>query len=336
MRRKHPLTDIQKKQLYPLSNDEVLEHIRPFYRHPDVKGHYITRFIIASFIFFCSHIPWWFAAFLGDSMGFLGSLIGIRKKIALRNLDIAFKDTKTKQEKYRIYKDSMKNLGRVLVYYFRAPSLDLKFWNENCTWVNREILDKAFNRGKGVVILAGHFGMYDLAAGVIGCNGYPLLIVGKKIHNPVVNRFILEARQSFNAVTLHNKGTLRTILRSLKKGYAIGMVVDQDMPLTRGIMVDWFGHPASTIKSSAYMVKKTECAVVPVAFYQTGVKSFEIKVYDEVKWVSHAGSVEEELNRNTEEHCKALQQAILEKPECWFWIHKRYKTQEDPALNPYR
>lgn len=250
-------------------------------------------------------------------------------------MDIVFGESKTKHEKNRIYYDSLLNLGVVLVNYFRVPRLNKRFWSENCQWKNREILDAAFNRGKGVLILASHFGMYDLAAGMIGCSGYPLLAVGKKIKNPAVNRFILNARQHFNAVTLTNNGTMELILNSLKKGLGVGMVVDQDMSRERGTFVDWFGHPASTIRSSAYVAKHSGCAVVPVAFYRTGVNSFEMVVGEEIQWVNHPDDPEEEMRLNTQEHCRTVQKWILEKPELWFWLHKRYKTQADPKVDPY-
>jgi KDO2-lipid IV(A) lauroyltransferase len=327
---------ITEKLSVPLSDDQVMALVHPYFTNRHVQGQYVTRFMLTFLILICSRAPWFISSAMGGCLGRLACLLKVRKNVAIRNLDLAFGDKKTPAEKDKIYRDSLHNLGHVLINYLRVPRLDKKFWSQNCTWVNREVINRAYARGKGVLFVAGHFGMYDLCGGMIACSGYPFFAVGKTIKNPAVNRFIHTARQRFNLETIPNKDTMQHIIDLLGRGFGVGMVLDQDMPRHRGVFVDWFGHPASTVRSSAYVARKTGCAVIPVSFYQVQTGRFEMMVGEEIQWLDHPQDREEEMRLNTEEHCKAIQRWIYEKPELWFWIHKRYKTQPDPEYDPYR
>jgi KDO2-lipid IV(A) lauroyltransferase len=323
-------------QSFPAPLDEVAKFVSDHTASESGKSNPIQTLIIRCILFLMGKLSWKAAYNLG---GFIGKLLyrfSIRRDIAMVNLEIAFGKTKTVKEREEIYRKSMLNFGRVIVNYLRLPFMGENFWTNHCDIVNERALQNAMNRKKGVLLLAAHYGMWDLAGGKVGMSGYPVSVVAKKIMNPAVNKVVINARQSMNFGTIANKRTMERIFDGLSKGEAVAMALDQNMMLSRGVFIDWMGREASSVKSAAYVVHKTGAPVLTGYLVQEGPDRFKLVMGDELKWVDHPEDVDEEIKINTQIQSYAVQQFILEKPELWFWIHKRWKIQPEGVLSPYK
>jgi KDO2-lipid IV(A) lauroyltransferase len=321
---------------YPVPLEQVTAYTRQHSRPAAVKGHYGTRIFIRVLLALAQCLSWRGAYRLGTAIGKLMYWLKIRRKTAMTNLDIAYGEKKTPEEKERIYKGSMINLGRFVINYLRLPFMGPSFWKNNCDWKNESILKDAMNHKKGALLIAGHIGMMDLPGGKFGMSGYPIAVVGKNIKNPAIDRFVVETRNAMNLGTIHPKGSMERILAGIRRGEAVAMAVDQNMKKKYGIFLNWMGRPASSVRSPAYVARETGAPVVAGYCFQKDADRLEVVITEEVKWESIPDDPEKELAVNAQHQSDAFQRIIYANPELWFWIHRRWKIQPDGVANPYK
>jgi len=331
----HKEDDIQF-DAYPVSLERVTAYTRKYSRPAPIKGYYVTRIFIRLLLASAQRLSWKWAYRVGTGIGSLLYKLKIRRDVALINLDIVYGDKKSAREKEWIYKESMLNLGRMIINYLRLPYMGPSFWENNCDWKNESILKEVINRKKGVLLIAGHIGMMDLPGGKFGMGGYPVAVVGKNIKNPAIDRLVIETRNAMNLGTINPKGSMERIIAGIQRGEAIAMAIDQNMKKEYGIFLNWMGRPASSVRSAAYVVRETGVPVIAGYCFQKDVDRFELVITEEIKWESFPDDPERELAVNAQHQADALQRIILDKPELWFWIHRRWKLQPEGLQNPYK
>ncbi len=166
---------------FPVDIDTVTAYTEKYTWHVEAKGHFISKILIYGFILMARCLTWKGAYRVGAWIGKLMYRLKVRGDVAMTNIDIVYGEKKSAEEKDRIYYNSMINLGRVLINRIRLPYQNEKFWRENCVFNNEEIFRKAMNKKKGVLLIAGHIGMFDLAGGIFVRLGYPISVIRIKI-----------------------------------------------------------------------------------------------------------------------------------------------------------
>ncbi len=299
------------------------------------RAHIIQTFFLQRLLSLAGSLSWELAYKIGHGIGLILYYSGVRKKIAMVNLNIVYGNTKTVEEKKNIYKESLINLGHVAINYLRLPYLDSRFWEENCKITNEKELKRLVSRKTGILFIAGHLGMWDLAAGKLGHSGFNISVIGKKIKSPVINELVLDSRRRMKAGVLRNKNIMDAVLDILNAKNMVAMAIDQNFRSSKGIYLDWMGRPASSVRSASYVVKKTGVSVLNAYMVQNGPKDFEVIIGDEITWEKYPEDPEKELVINSQKQADAVQKIILEKPELWFWLHKRWKLHPDKTSDPY-
>ncbi len=303
-------------------------------RDVQIRGHYPLRFFVWLISAFVRRLSWTQAYKLGSGIGGILHFLKVRRDVAMTNLDIVYGDEKTAGEKDEIYKQSLLNFGRQTMNYIRIPLMDEDFWADNFEMKNEHIIRDAYNRGKGVILLYMHYGPWELPGGKIGHCGYPLAVVAKALKNKVLDRFVVQARAAMTLGSIKHRDAMARIMEGLKKGEGIIMVIDQNMKRSQGVFVKWMGRMASTPRSVAWIVRQTGAPVITGYARQTGPKSFEMTMTEQVPWQSH-DDPDEELLINTRNYVKAVEKHIYTAPQEWFWLHRRWKIQPEGVENPY-
>ena len=324
-----------EKPRFPLPPDQLIAVMEANTRKVEVKGHHVTKMLIRLLVIPFRKLSWEGAYKFGSAIGRLLARLRIRRDVAMTNLDIVYGNRKTPAEKEAFYRACLENFGRQMVNYLRAPLLaDETLLQENYELINFELVDQAYNRGKGVLFIWGHHGAWEMPAAAVNFLGYPVSLVGKKIKNPVVDQFTLEARNTLRIATFNHRDSMKKILASLRRGEGAIMVVDQNMKRSQGVFVDFMGRIASTIRSSAYIARETGATVLTGYSIQTGPKRFRLEVTEEIPYETDPDP-ERELLLNTKKHAAAYGRVIYAHPEDWFWLHRRWKVQPEGVPNPY-
>lgn len=321
---------------YPAPPDQVTAYVQKYSQTAAVKGHYFTQLVIAILLKWAQSLSWERAFRVGSGIGNLLYRLRLRRDVAMTNLDIVYGKTKPPSEKERIYRESLLNLGRLIINYLRLPYMEPDFWQHHWEWKNKEILRDAYQRKKGVILVSGHIGMMELVGGKLGMCGYPIGFVGKEIKHPAIHKLVLDSRRAMNVSPINSKSSAIRILRGIKSGEAIGMAIDQNMKAKYGAFLDWMGRPAMSVKAPAMIARRTGAAVIAGYSCQTDKDRFALVITEEVPWEACPEDPDKEILINNQNQADAVQRIIYAKPELWFWIHRRWKNQPDGLPNPYK
>ena len=304
------------------------------------KIRYFLEYILFRLILFpIQTLPLKGICFLGR---FLGSALyhasPSRRKIARINLDIAFGDTQTPEEKKRIAKQSM--------IYMMMVALQSLWVTHNtkqriyqlfpCRPKGIEHLDEALKRGKGAFYLMAHYGNWE-ALGIYWGHENPSQVysIARKLDNPYFENFIQQLRTTSGGGVFHKEGSPLKVVRALKNNSSVAVMMDQNGGIG-GLFVDFFGKKAATHRSLALLSYSTGAPVLPLIPYPTEQGTYQAVLYPELK-LEKTGDKESDIFRWTEEYQKTLEKIIRDRPEPWMWFHRRWKSRpkEEMHINIY-
>ncbi len=280
-------------------------------------------------------IPLGVARWLGVRFGTLAFLVaGGERRKALKSLARAFPE-KTEAERLALARASFRHLGAAMFEVGCTAALDRELkrfvaWPE----ADRRVLEEALARGKGVVFVSGHVGNWELLARRVACEGLPCQSIAKETSDPrltaLVERF--RARGKVRSIWRGQDGAARHMLRALKNGEILGLLIDQDTKV-QSFFVPFFGELAATPRAAADLAIRTGAAVV-VGFCQRGDSGYRLTM-EEVPLPTEQDREAAALAL-TAALSQRIEAAIRRAPEQWVWMHQRWKTRPEgpPATLP--
>ena len=187
----------------------------------------------------------------------------------------------------------------------------------------------ARERGKGVLVLTGHLGAWELSSFYHSLVGYPMGLVIRRLDNPLVDALVNRIRCLHGNKVLHKDDFARGLITAMRAGESVGILMDTNMTPPQGVFVDFFGKAACTASGLARVALKTGAAVVP------GFLLWEADQVSGGRYVLHfAEQIEIAPTEDQEADIVALTQrctSVIESwvrryPDQWLWIHRRWKT----------
>ncbi len=265
---------------------------------------------------------------LGAGLGSLAYSLGIRKEVVLDHLRRVFVDDRSEAELDAIARESYRNFGRMTFEFGRFSRLDRREIGSSITLSGHEHLKAALDRGKGAILVAGHFGNWELAS-TMAAMGYPVTLLVGEQHNILVDRRMNALRARFGVEIVPVTGSLMGILRALRKNRIVAMLSDQDAGKD-GIFVDFLGLPASTPYGPGRFAARTGAPVLPGLALRHGKDRHELIVCPPVEQPPDGASDEEAAHAYTQGYTSVFERYIREYPEQYFWMHRRWKTRPEP------
>jgi KDO2-lipid IV(A) lauroyltransferase len=246
----------------------------------------------------------------------------------LRNLRAAFPE-KTNAEIKAILTAMWDNLGRVMAEYAHLDALHWHGADPRITLTGTEHLEEAKSRGKGVLLLSGHFANWEIMPFVAREYGFSGGTVVRPANNPYVNRW-LEAVRARNGmreqVSKGNQG-MRRAFGLLRRGEALCILADQRA--SEGIQVPFFGRSAFTTPAPAAFALKLGAVVVPVSNERTHGAHFHMRVNPIIE-PPDTGDPDRDLVEFTAKITRFIEECVRERPGQWLWIHKRWVKENAP------
>ena len=190
---------------------------------------------------------------------------------------------------------------------------------------------EAFEAGKGILILTGHFGNFEVST-VAGIEHFPQ--VKGRIHflrRPIKPKWLSDLlTRRFNQAgfgVVGRRGSLEEIVSTIESGDAIVFPFDQYARRPEGIEVEFFGQAAGTYKSMAVIALATGAPVIPAASWREPDGTHVLKFFPALNPVLD-DDVGQEIIKNTRAYNQALELSIIRHPEQWWWVHRRWKNQK--------
>ena len=251
-------------------------------------------------------------------------LVPIRKSVTIENIKTAFPDKSLKEARL-IARNTYIQFGKNITEFVRLPNLKKEIFGKRMTFANQHLFEEAEKNGKGVILLTGHFGNWEMMGAAISALGYPVVGIAREQRNNFIEKIIFESRLAVGIETLPLGMALRGILRALKENKFIAMLGDQDAH-DEGIFVDFLGRPSSTAQGPAIFSLKTGAPIIFGSCVRE--ENGDYKVYlEKIQTDDLSGLSKENIKILTQRHASVLEKSIRKWPDHWFWMHKRWKTQ---------
>lgn len=283
-------------------------------------------------------IPRPLALRVGAWLGDLLYLVHRRgRRVALLNLARAFPDRSPDQHR-AILRESIRNLGRVAAEVCHFGSLTPENIADYVTIDDRAAWDALFATAaaRGVVVVTGHFGNFELLAYAHGLLGRPITLVHRPMNNALVDRAITDLRAAAGTVSLPKKSAAKAALRALHRHQVVAIPADQNQTRRYGVFVDFFGLPACTTPGPARLAMLSGAAVLPVFLLREGSSGrHRVLVLPEIPLV-RSGDRDADVIANTQRCTAVIEELLRRYPEQWIWFHKRWNTRPkgEPRVYP--
>lgn len=256
-------------------------------------------------------------------------LLPFRRRLVLENMHRVFGDVLPAAEIRRLAQAYYAHFVRFLGEFVRLPFMSAQKRKEFIRVENIEAPLQVHAQGKGVLLLTGHFGNWEVAT-VAGIGQFPqyrnlLHFVRRPLKPRLLNDFVDRRFRRAGFGTLAKRGSLDTIVELLGSGAIIVFVFDQHAGTRDGIAVDFFGHPAGTFKSLALLALTTQAPVIP-AFSWREPDGTHVLRFEEPLPLIECENVSEAIRKNTRAYNAAMERMLLRHPEQWIWMHKRWKV----------
>lgn len=197
-----------------------------------------------------------------------------------------------------------------------AAHVDVEGW---------ENVEAARAGGRPILILTGHCGNWELLAALINCRGLGMAVVARPLEDPPLQALLAGLRARFGTATIErgSEGAARAILGRLRRGGALGMLIDQDTKVD-GVWVPFFGRPAFTPVGPAKIALRQGAAVIP-AF---------IERQDDGRHLARflpPMDLPQDPREATAVMTQAVEDQVRRRPEQWVWMHRRWRRQPPPT-----
>jgi KDO2-lipid IV(A) lauroyltransferase len=201
--------------------------------------------------------------------------------------------------------------------------------------VGEENLRQARSRGKGVFLLSAHFGGWELGAIRAGLLGEPIAPVVRPLDNPLLERELSRRRTRFGNRPIAKREAARDILRALRRGETVAILVDQNVLAREAVFVPFFGRLAATTPALALFQLKTDASVVPVFTWPEGGGRYRLEFEKPIEAGEFRDGAEREaaVRNATARYTEVTESAIRKAPAAWLWVHNRWRTRPEGDVN---
>jgi KDO2-lipid IV(A) lauroyltransferase len=253
----------------------------------------------------------------------------LRRDVILANLRRVFGDTIPEADIVRLAQAHYGHLWRLAGEFLRFRWLSQARKAALVRVENIDALVAALAEGKGVLVLTGHFGNWEVAT-IAGIGNYPQVrgrfhFVRRAIKPRWLDALVTRRFNEAGFGVLPKRGSLDLILERLAAGDMVVFPFDQHARPPDGIEVLFFGHPAWTFKSLAIIALATGAPVVAATSWREPGGRHVLR-FEEPMAPIECANTSEAIRRNTRAYNEALERLILRRPEQWYWVHRRWKS----------
>jgi Kdo2-lipid IVA lauroyltransferase/acyltransferase len=263
---------------------------------------------------------------LGALVGRLALLLTPRlRRTGDLNLRLAFPE-KTAAERRQILRKLYRNLGWLLAEFCQMPRYTPEQAQRFIRYEGLEHYLTARDQGKGVLILTGHLGAWELSSFYHSLMGYPMSIVIRRLDNPLVDNLVNQIRCLHGNQVLHKDDFARGLLGAMRRGETVGILMDTNMTPPQGAFVDFFGHAACTGSGLARVAIKTGAKVLPgFLLWDEAMQQYVLR-FGAALDLPVSDDAEADALAHTAFFTRVIEDYVRQYPDQWLWVHRRWKT----------
>lgn len=288
----------------------------------DWLGYVLMRVILCILYLFPVRRNLRFACFLGNLMW---THYHRGRDRALENLRAAFPE-KDHAWHCETGRKSFQHIVMLTIDLLFTPRLVRKEnWRDYAHVINIERAKWMMQEGKGLLMLTGHYGNFEIIGYALGLFGFNIYSIARPLDNRFINDYLYRVRERNGQKIIDKKGAADLMVDLTEQGATLCFIADQDAG-RKGVFVDFFGRKASSYKSIGLLaLQYNKPIVVGVCRQVPGEFFFEVEVgrlIEPVEW----SSKDNPLQWITQEYNSVLEALIRKDPTQYWWVHRRWKT----------
>jgi len=263
---------------------------------------------------------------VGRWLGGLGHApLGIRRNVVQRQIAAAFPEA-SPRDVQALVREAYNHFGEVLVETALLPKLGrqgiLDLFRETEGF---EAIEAAHAAGKGIILITGHFGNWELAGAYVAARGIPIEVIVRRMNNPLFDSYISRTRAGAGMIVVHDRDAVKRTPRAFKAGHAVAFVADQGVLGLASTFVPFFGRPAKTPRGPAVFAMRFRLPT----FFVAAVREPDGKYRCVVTPVEipDTGDREKDVDRVVASYTSILESWVRKYPGQYFWHHRRWKRQ---------
>jgi KDO2-lipid IV(A) lauroyltransferase len=273
-----------------------------------------------------STIPFTSARRVGQWLGRLGHTpFGVRRNVVERQIAAAFPDA-SRKEVDDLVRNAYGHFGEVLIETALLPQLgrqgilDLFEGAEGF-----EGIEDAHRAGKGIILITGHFGNWELAGAYVAARGIPIEVIVRRMNNPLFDAYVTRTREGAGMIVVHDHDAVRRTPRAFKAGHAVAFVADQGVLGLASTFVPFFGRPAKTPRGPAVFALRFKLPTFFVAAVREQSGKYRCVVTPVA--IPDTGDREADVDTVVARYTNILESWVRRYPGQYFWHHRRWKRQ---------
>ncbi|MGI8843672.1 MAG: lysophospholipid acyltransferase family protein [Gemmatimonadaceae bacterium] len=273
-----------------------------------------------------SHTDWQRAGDIGARVALLGYRpFGIRRNVVEKQVAAAFPELGAAAVT-AITRGAYEHLGRVTGESAVVPSLGregvLEMFEAVEGW---EHIERPMDAGRGLVLVGGHFGNWELSGTYLAARGVPVDVIVRRMSNPLFDAYLNALRLKLGMTVVYDNEAVRRTPRALAAGRAVGLLADQGGKGIAAIHVPFFGRPARTPHGPAVFALRGNTPMVFIAAVR--VESGRYRMIVEPVPLEQTGERERDVEALVRRYTGVLEKWVRAYPEQYFWHHHRWKRQ---------
>jgi KDO2-lipid IV(A) lauroyltransferase len=242
---------------------------------------------------------------------------------------------KTERQREAILRGVYRSLGWQLAEFCKMSRYSLAQASKFIRYEGLEHYLAAKAKGKGVFVLTGHLGAWELSSFFHSLAGYPMSLVIRRLDNPLVDHFVNRIRCLHGNKVIHKDDFARGLLTAMHSGETVGILMDTNMTPPQGVFVPYFGMDACTASGLARVALKSHAAVLPgFLLWEDSEKRYVLRFGPELDLIQ-TGRAEGDVLANTALFTRTIESYVRRYPEQWLWVHRRWKTRPAGEVRMY-
>ncbi len=296
-------------------------------------GEYLVYWTVRAFGFLIRILPSRIVLAIGRGIGLLRYYFDIKhRSLVYSNLKIAFAKTKPSHELKNITKSLFKNYGQNLIEFFLFPLVNANNIEKFVTIDGKEHVHEALKKGKGVILLAMHFGSWEMASLASAMLGAPYnVIVNPQKRFSKLDELLNSYRRGNGSGVIFRGSGTRDIIKSLRNNELIGVVVDQGGK--DGELVSFFGRQASMSSGAIRLGLKLGVPICFSIIIREETTRHRI-IIDKPLELENTGQLDRDVIANLNTITKIMEQYICQYPSDYMWFYKiwKYSTESTTVI----
>ncbi|MFY7697702.1 MAG: lysophospholipid acyltransferase family protein [Legionella sp.] len=264
---------------------------------------------------------------------FLYHLLPYRRQLVMRNINQVYGERLNHRQKKHLALAFYSHLATSI-----KETIELRFMSEQSLRNRVDVrghqrLLEVAAQGRGVLVLTGHFGNWEFApiGGILNFKQFQgqFHFIRRTLGSKTLERILFRRYYKAGLNVIPKKNSLEQVCDALEQNHAVVFVLDQHASLANrdGVAAEFFGKKAGTYRSLATFARHTGVPVVPATGYRLEDGRHVLEFLEPIVWQEY-DTRQESIYYNTLAYNRVLETMVLNHPEQWMWLHKRWKLKE--------